>query len=97
LLVIQGQTQRPIPMEILLRYSSIKDKYQLADELQQYYAMEAQLQQAQQAIQQLQKQIQDMGGMMNQKDSQIVQIETARKVEKEVAKTKDKLNKELGI
>lgn len=91
LLQIQGQTSRPIPMEILLRYSSIKEKYQLAKDLEGYYAMEAQLQQAQQAIQQLQQQIQQMGGVINQKDSQIVQIETARKVDAEVNKTKTKL------
>jgi hypothetical protein len=94
LLGIQGQTGRPIPMEILLRYSSLKDKHQLASELEQHYAMEAQLQQAQQAIQQLQQQVQQLGGVVNQKDSQIVQISTARAVEKEVGKAKSQIEKE---
>lgn len=91
LLVIQGQTQRPIPMEILLRYSSIKDKHQLAKELENYYAIEAQLQQAQAQIQQMAEQIQALGGQVQQKDSQIVQIQTARAVDKEVSKAKEKM------
>ena len=86
LLQIQGQTSRPIPMEILLRHSSIRNKHQLASELEQYYGMEGQLQQAQQQIEQLVKQVQDMGGVVKQQQNQIVQIETARKVEKEVNK-----------
>jgi hypothetical protein len=96
LLQIQGQTSMPIPMEILLRYSSIKDKHQLADDLQNWNNIKAQLEQATQVIEQLQGQIQQMGGTINQKDSQITQIETARKVEKEVNKTKEKLNAQLG-
>lgn len=91
LLVIQGQTQRPIPMEILLRYSSIKDKHQLAKELERHYALESQLQQAQAQMQQMAEQIQALGGQVQQKDSQIVQIQTARAVDKEVAKAKDQL------
>jgi hypothetical protein len=97
LMQIQGQTQRPIPMEILLRYSNIKDKYSLSKELEQHYAMEAQLQQAQQVIEQLQQQLQQAGGMLQQKDSQITQVQSARAVDKEVSKAKEKLNKELGI
>ena len=94
LLGIQGQTGRPIPMEILLRYSSLKDKHMLAAELEQHYAMESQLQQAQQYAQQLEQQVQNLGGVINQKDSQIVQINTARAVDKEVSKAKEDINKE---
>ena len=94
LLGIQGQTGRPIPMEILLRYSSLKDKHQLAAELEQHYAMESQLQQVQQYAQQLEQQVQQLGGVINQKDSQIVQINTARAVEKEVSKAKSEIEKE---
>lgn len=92
LLTIQGQTQRPIPMEILLRYSAIKDKHQLASELEQHYALEAKLQQSQQIIEQLQAQLQQAGGMMQQKDSQIAQVQTARAVDKEVAKAREKMS-----
>ena len=94
LLGIQGQTGRPIPMEILLRYSSLKDKNELAAELEQHYAMEAQIQQVQQYAQQLEQQVQQLGGVINQKDSQIVQINTARAVDKEVAKAKSEIEKE---
>jgi hypothetical protein len=97
LMQIQGQTSRPIPMEILLRYSSLKDKYSLAGELEQYYGMEAQLQQAQQQMEAMAKQIQDLGGVIDQQQNNIVQINTARQVEKEVNKKKEKLNKELGL
>ena len=101
LLQIQGQTARPIPMDILLRYSSIKDKHQLANDIQAANAMEAQLQQASQMIQQLQQQIQQLGGTINQKDSQIVQISTAMQVGKEVTKAKEEIAKEkaaiLGV
>jgi len=91
LMQIQGQTSRPIPMEVLLRYSSIKDKHQLAEDLKQYYAMESQLQQAQQQMEQMAQQIQQLGGQVQQKDSQIVQIQTARAVDNEVSKVKDKM------
>ena len=91
LLTIQGQTSKPIPMEILLRYSSLKDKYQLAKELEQYNAMEAQMQQAQQIIMQLQEQIKQLGGQVQQQQSVIVQTQTARQVEKEVNKQKEQL------
>ena len=91
LMQIQGQTSRPIPMEVLLRYSSIKDKHQLTEDLKQYYALEAQLQQAQQQMEQMAQQIQQLGGQVQQKDSQIVQIQTARAVDKEVSKAKDKM------
>lgn len=91
LLTIQGQTSKPIPMEILLRYSSLKDKYQLAKELEQYNAMEAQMQQAQQIIMQLQEQVKQLGGQVQQQQSVIVQTQTARQVEKEVNKQKEQL------
>ena len=94
LLGIQGQTGRPIPMEILLRYSSLKNKDQLAAELEQHYAIESQLQQSQQIIEQLQQQIQQMGGQVNQVKSQLVQSETARAVDKEVGKAKAEIEKE---
>lgn len=95
LMQIQGQTSRPIPMEILLRYSSIKEKHQLASDLEQYYKLEAQLQQLQQQNEQLVQQLQQLGGQVQQKDSQIVQIQTARAVDKEVAKAKEKMNLSL--
>ena len=101
LLQIQGQTSKPIPMDILLRYSSIKDKHQLANDIQANNALEAQLQQASQVIEQLQAQIQQLGGTINQKDSQIIQTQTARAVDKEVSKAKEQIAKEkqaiLGI
>lgn len=91
LLQIQGQTSRPIPMEILLRHSSIRNKNALADELKQHYGMEGQLQQAQQQMEAMAKQIEKLGGVVNQQQSQIIQTETARQVEKEVNKNKDKM------
>lgn len=94
LLGIQGQTGRPIPMEILLRYSSLKDKHQLAAELEQHYAMEAQLQQAQQQMEQMQQQIQQMGGQVQQVESQLVQSNVARAVDSEVNKVKTEIQKE---
>ena len=94
LLGIQGQTGRPIPMEILLRYSSLKDKDQLAAELQAHFALESQMQQVQQYAQQLEQQVQELGGVINQKDSQIIQISTARAVDNEVAKAKVDITKE---
>lgn len=97
LLTIQGQTQRPIPMEILIRYTDVKDKHQLADELKSHYDMETQLQQAQQQIEMLQQELQKAGGMMDQKDSQITQVQSARAIDKEVMKAKEKINKEIGI
>jgi len=88
-------------MDILLRYSSIKDKHQLANDIQANNALEAQLQQASQVIEQLQAQIQQLGGTINQKDSQIIQTQTARAVDKEVSKAKEQIAKEkqaiLGI
>ncbi|MGA1048270.1 MAG: hypothetical protein ACO3UU_09680, partial [Minisyncoccia bacterium] len=101
LLQIQGQTSQPIPMDILLRYSSIKDKHQLANDIQANNAIMQQLQQVQQYAQQLEQQVQQLGGIINQKDSQIVQISTARQVEKEVSKAKQDIEKEkaniLGV
>jgi hypothetical protein len=94
LLGIQGQTGRPIPMEILLRYSNLKDKHQLASELEQHYAIEAQLQQAQQYAQQLEQQVQKLGGHVNQVESQLVQANVARAVDKEVGKAKQEIEKE---
>jgi hypothetical protein len=91
LLQIQGQTSRPIPMEILLRHSSIRNKNQLASELQQYYAQEAQMQQLQQQNEALIQQIENMGGVVKQQQNQIVQVQTAREVEKEVNKAKNQM------
>ena len=91
LMQIQGQTSRPIPMEILLRYSSIKEKHQLATDLGKFYGMEGQLQQAQGYIEQLQQQIQQLGGQVQQQQSQIVQVQTARAVDKEVSKAKENM------
>ena len=97
LMQLQGQTQKPIPMEVLLRYSNIKDKYQMAEDLKSYYAQEQQLQQAQGYIQQLQEQIKQLGGQIAQKDSIIVQTQTARAVEKEVNKAKVKNAQDTGL
>jgi archaellum component FlaF (FlaF/FlaG flagellin family) len=94
LLSIQGQTGKPIPMEILLRYSSLKDKYQLAADLEQYYAVDAQLQQAQQYVQQLEQQVNQLGGQVNQVQSQLVQANVARAVDSEVNKAKQEITKE---
>ena len=94
LLGIQGQTGRPIPMEILLRYSNLKDKEQLAGELEAHYGLESKMQQIQEYAQQLEEQVKQLGGVINQKDSQIVQINTARAVDKEVAKAKVDITKE---
>ena len=91
LLQIQGQTNRPIPMEILLRHSSIRNKHQLAGELESYYGMEGQLQQMQQQNEALIKQIEQMGGVVKQQQNQIVQVQTAREVEKEVNKKKSEM------
>ena len=94
LLGIQGQTNRPIPMEILLRYSSLKDKYQLSEELKAHYDFQAQMQQAQQYIAQLEQQLQEAGGQINQIESQLVQANVARAVDKEVSKAKADIEKE---
>ena len=90
LLQIQGQTNRPIPMEVLLRYSSIKEKHQLAEDIKSFYDMQGQLQQAQQQIEQLQQALQQAGGQAAQMQNQIVQERTARQVEKEVNKQREK-------
>ena len=97
LLGIQGQTGRPIPMEILLRYSNLKDKHQLASELEVYYGMEAQLQQAQQQVEQMQQQIQQMGGQVQQVTSQLTQANVARAVDSEVNKAKNEIEKEKNM
>ena len=91
LLQIQGQTSRPIPMEILLRYTDLKDKHELSKELESHYKMESQLQQAQAQMEQMAKQIEALGGQIAQKDSIIVQTQTARKVDAEVNKVKTKM------
>lgn len=91
LLQIQGQTSRPIPMEILLRYTDLKDKHSLSKELEGHYKLEAQLQQAQQQMEQMAQQIEALGGQIAQKDSVIVQTQTARKVEAEVNKVKSSM------
>jgi hypothetical protein len=93
LLQIQGQTSRPIPMEILLRHSSIRNKHQLSQELEAHYGMEGQLQQAQGYIEQLSDQIKQLGGQVSQQQNTIVQVQTARAVESEVNKKKN----EMGI
>ena len=93
LLQIQGQTSRPIPMEILLRHSSIRNKHALASELEAHYGMEQQLQGMQQQNEQLVKQIEQMGGVVKQQQSQIIQIETARSVDKAV----NKATNEMGL
>jgi hypothetical protein len=97
LMQIQGQTSRPIPMEILLRYSNLKDKYSLAKELEGHYNLEMQLQQAQQQMEAMQKEIQRLGGVVNQQQTNITQTQTARAVDREVYKAKEKLTKELGV
>jgi len=94
LLSIQGQTGRPIPMEILLRYSGLKDKYQLASDLEAHYKVEAKVEEAQGYIQQLEQQLQGMGGEINQVKSQLVQANLARAVDKEVSKAKGEIEKE---
>lgn len=95
LLTIQGQTQKPIDMDILLRYSSLKDKHQLANDIKASQAKDQQLQQAQQFIEQLQGQIQQLGGQVQQQQSQLVQTQTARAVDKEVSKAKEKMNQQM--
>ena len=91
LLQIQGQTADPIPMDVLLRYSNIRDKHNLADDISKSKAIQSRMQQMQDYIGQLEKQIQQLGGIIQQKDNQIVQVQTARAVEKEVNKVKDQL------
>lgn len=90
LMQLQGQTPNPIPMEILLRYSGIKDKNKLAAELGQYNNIQAQLQQAGQQMEQMAKEIERLGGVATQYENQIVQIKTAAAVDKEVGKVKQK-------
>lgn len=97
LLTIQGQTASPLPMHILLRYSSLKDKHQLANDLEGYQNIQAQLQQVQQYAQQLEEQVQALGGQVQQQQSQLTQTQVARAVDKEVSKVKDKLNSTLGV
>ena len=97
LLQIQGQTSRPIPMEILLRYTDLKDKHELSKELEEYYKVEAQLQQAQQIIEQMQQQIQELGGQVQQQQSVITQVQTARAVDKEVSKVKSQMGVVNGL
>jgi len=91
LLQIQGQTSRPIPMEILLRHSSIKNKHALAEELKEHYGMEGQLQQAQQQMEQMAEQIKQLGGQVKTQQNQIVQVQTAREVDKEVNNAKNEM------
>ena len=91
LLQIQGQTSRPIPMEILLRHSSIKNKHALAEELKVHYGIEGQLQQAQQQIDAMAEQIKQLGGTVKSQQNQIVQVNTAREVDKEVNKAKNEM------
>lgn len=91
LLQIQGQTSRPIPMEILLRYTDLKDKHSISKELEEYYGLESKLQQAQQQMEAMAKQIESLGGQVQQQQSVIVQTQTARAVDKEVYNVKSKL------
>ena len=49
------------------------------------------MQQAQQIIMQLQEQVKQLGGQVQQQQSVIVQTQTARQVEKEVNKQKEQL------
>jgi hypothetical protein len=92
LLTIQGQTQKPIDMDILLRYSSIKDKHQLANDIRDSNGKDARLKQLEDYVIQLEEQLKKTGGIIMQKDSQITQIQTARQVDREVSKVKEKLN-----
>lgn len=95
LLTIQGQTSQPIPMEILLRYSSIKDKHQLANDIEGSRQIQQQLEQVKQYAQQLEGQVKQLGGQVQQQQSQIVQTQTARAVDKEVHKAKEKMTQNL--
>ena len=91
LLTIQGQTSQPIPMDILLRYSSLKDKHQLANDLEAANQKDQQMAQIQQYAQQLEQQVKELGGTIAQKDQQIVATQTARQVDKEVNKAKEEI------
>jgi len=96
LMRMQQNTSTPIPPEILMRYSNIKDKHKLAAELEQYNNLQAQLQQAGQQMEQMAQEIQRLGGNNAQYEQQIVQIKTAAAVDKEVSKAKEKLSKLEG-
>jgi len=96
LMRMQQNTSTPIPPEILMRYSNIKDKHKLAAELEQYNNLQAQLQQASQQMEQMAQEIQRLGGNNAQYEQQIVQIKTAAAVDKEVSKAKEKLSKLEG-
>lgn len=86
LLQIQGQTGQPIPPHILLRYTKLRDKEQLSEELQLHNQMEQKLQQAEQMIMQQQEQIKQLGGHIKVQQNNLIQTDAARKVEKEVNK-----------
>lgn len=75
----------PIPPDVLLEASQLKDKQRLAERLKEETSAQAQLQQAQQMIEQLQGKLKEMmdqnGGMspMDQVKAQTMQREAARK------------------
>lgn len=91
LLEIQGQTSVPIPQNILLRYSSIKDKHKIAAEIEESMNKDAQLQQAAQQMQMMADEITRLGGEAAQYKQQITQIETRAAVDREVHKVKEKI------
>lgn len=97
LLGIQGQTGRPVPMEILLRYSDLKDKYQLTEELKAYYDMETQMQQMQQQMEQMQQEMGKKEGQVQNLEAQLFQSNMGRQVDKEVGKAKDQIKQETNM
>lgn len=96
LMRMQQNTGTPIPPQILMKYSNIKDKHKLAAELEQYNNIQQQLQQAGQQMEQMANEIKRLGGDNAQYQQQIVQIQTAAAVDKEVSKAKEKLAKVEG-
>lgn len=89
LLQIQGQTGQPIPPEILLRYTKLRDRFSLSNELKDYNNIRGQLEQAQGMIQQQQEQMKLMEGQLKVQQNNLVQIEASRQVQAEVEKMKD--------
>jgi hypothetical protein len=91
LMRMQQNTAMPIPPNILLRYSNVKDKHKLAAEIEQHNNLQAQLQQAAEQMQQMADVIAKQGGDISQYEQQITQIQTRAAVDKEVANTKIKM------
>ena len=91
LMRMQQNTAMPIPPNILLRYSNVKDKHKLAAEIEQHNNLQAQLQQAAQQMQTMADEIQKLGGDVAQYEQQIVQIETRAAVDSAVATAKTKM------